>query len=93
MKVLGIEIKRPHSLEVLLVLSLVVLSAVFREQLALITDTTPQDVMGYSVAASTGIFLNTCGLHIKFTSHLLVVAIFSGVMAFLARNLSGFIFS
>lgn len=93
MKVLGIEIKRPHSLEVLLVLSLIVLSAVFREQLALMTDTNPQDVMGFSLAASTGIFLNACGLHIKFTSHLLVIAILSALMALLARNLVGFIFS
>lgn len=93
MNVLGIEIKRPHSVEVLLVLSLVVLSAVFREQLALMTNTNPLDLWGYSVALSTGILLNACGLNVKFTYHLIVVAVLCGVMALVARNLSGFIFS
>ncbi|NOI32016.1 hypothetical protein [Vibrio coralliilyticus] len=93
MKVLGIEVKQPHSLEVLVVLSLVVLSAVFREQLALMTDTNPLDVFGGAVAASTGIFLNACGLNIRYTYHLFVIAVLCGVMGVVARSLSGFIFS
>lgn len=91
MTIFGIKLKRPHPLEIIIIMVLISAPTYYREQLSIILGIELQQVKGLVIAMSTGAILNACGLTVRKPRHRLIITVFCAISALMALIIFDFL--